>query len=92
MAYHWLKSEHMLNIGIHFLPPTSGFPDEAVVRRDYSRDLRPVKWDSDVRLHGSNIEPLMSASGRERPIGSVRATSAMGRTRTRSSASPAAPL
>jgi hypothetical protein len=30
---------------------------------DYSRDLRPGGWGSDVKLHGSNSEPLMSALG-----------------------------
>src|SRR5438477_5758534 len=34
---------------------------------DYSRDLRPAEWDSGIRLHSSNPEPLMSALGHSRP-------------------------
>jgi hypothetical protein len=30
---------------------------------DYSKDLRPAKWGSEVSLHGSNLGPLMSALG-----------------------------
>jgi hypothetical protein len=33
------------------------------MRTDYSRDLGLVKWGSGVSLHGSNLEPLMSALG-----------------------------
>jgi hypothetical protein len=28
---------------------------------DYIRDLRPAKWGSTLKLHSSNLEPLMSA-------------------------------
>src|SRR5262249_32544825 len=33
-------------------------------RLDYSRDLRPAKWDSGASLRDSNPEPLMSAQRR----------------------------
>ena len=34
-------------------------------RCDYSRNLRPVKWGSEVKLHGSNLEPRMSQLGQK---------------------------
>jgi hypothetical protein len=34
--------------------------------RDYSRDLRLVKWGSGLQLHSSNSEPPMSALGQKR--------------------------
>jgi len=33
--------------------------------RDYSRDLRPAKWGSGIKLHSSNSEPPMSALGQK---------------------------
>src|SRR6516164_6539968 len=33
---------------------------------DYSRDLRPAKWGSGIKLHSSNSEPPMSALGQKR--------------------------
>jgi len=44
---------------------------------DYSRDLRPAKWGSGVSLHGSNLEPLMSALGQKQTLEHARATSAL---------------
>ena len=40
--------------------------DHANCIDDYSRDLRLAKWVSEVSLHGSNFEPLMSALGQKR--------------------------
>jgi hypothetical protein len=33
---------------------------------DYSRDLRLAKWGSERKLHGTNLELLMSALGQNR--------------------------
>src|SRR5215472_3303619 len=40
-------------------------PDCIDLRCDYSRNLRPAKWDLGVSLHSSNPEPLMSALGQK---------------------------
>src|SRR5580692_4134636 len=40
---------------------------------EYSRDLRPAKWGSEVQLHCGNLGPAMSLMGQKRPIGGVRA-------------------
>jgi hypothetical protein len=44
---------------------------------NYSRDLRLAKWGSEVRLHRSIPEPLMSALGQKRTLGHPRAMSAL---------------
>ena len=44
---------------------------------DYIRDLRPAKWGSGIKLHGSNLEPLMSALGQKQTSEYVRAMSAL---------------
>jgi hypothetical protein len=44
---------------------------------DYSRDLGLVKWGSGVSLHGSNLEPLMSALGQKQTFGIVQFMSAL---------------
>jgi hypothetical protein len=44
---------------------------------DYIRDLRPAKWGSGVSLHGSNLEPPMSALGQKRTSRHVRFMSAL---------------
>ena len=49
---------------------------------NYSKDSRPTKWGSGVRLHGSNSEPLMSALGQKRTFGDVRPMSAFPQKRT----------
>jgi len=53
---------------------------EAGLRRigcDYSRDLRPAKWGSEVGLQGSNPEPLMSALGQKRTFSVICVMSAL---------------
>src|SRR6516164_6180461 len=45
--------------------------------RDYSRDLRPAEWGSEVRLHGSNFEPPMSALGQKRTSEQIGVMSAL---------------
>ena len=47
------------------------------MRTDYSRDLGLVKWGSRASLHGSNLEPLMSALGQKRTLRSARGMSAL---------------
>jgi hypothetical protein len=47
------------------------------MRTDYSRDLGLVKWGSGVCLHGSNLEPPMSALGQKRTLTTTRAMSAL---------------
>jgi hypothetical protein len=44
---------------------------------NYSRDLRLAKWGSEVRLHRSIPEPLMSALGQMQTSGKVRLMSAL---------------
>src|SRR6516225_6809305 len=44
---------------------------------NYSRDLRLAKWGSEVRLHRSIPEPLMSALGQKRTSQCVCAMSAL---------------
>ena len=44
---------------------------------DYSRDLRRAKWGSGVKLHGSNLEPPMSALGQKQTFGLFIAMSAL---------------
>ena len=48
-----------------------------IFKVDYSRDLRPAKWGLGVSLHGSNLEPLMSALGQKRTFSEVCAMSAL---------------
>src|SRR5215469_12765404 len=43
----------------------------------YSRDLRQAKWGSGSSLHGSNLEPLMSALGQKRTSEHFRSMSAL---------------
>jgi hypothetical protein len=47
------------------------------MRTDYSRDLGLVKWGSEIRLHGSNPEPLMSALGQKQTFERLRLMSAL---------------
>ena len=44
---------------------------------DYSRDLRPAKWGSGIRLHSSNREAPMSALGQKQTLEKVRLMSAL---------------
>jgi hypothetical protein len=44
---------------------------------DYSRELRRAKWVSESGLHGSNLEPLMSALGQKQTLGKVQLMSAL---------------
>jgi hypothetical protein len=60
--------------------------DHANCIDDYSRDLRLAKWVSEVSLHGSNFEPLMSALGQKRTFCEVCAMSALPQKRTSRSA------
>src|SRR6476646_4831937 len=43
--------------------PSWDYADDGFRRPDYSKDLRPAKWDSGVTLQSINPEPLMSESG-----------------------------
>jgi hypothetical protein len=45
--------------------------DHANCIDDYSRDLPVAKWGSGVSLHGSNLEPFMSALGQKRTSGQL---------------------
>src|SRR6516225_6314891 len=44
---------------------------------DYSRDLRPAKWGSGIKLHSSNSELPMSALGHKQTFPNVRPMSAL---------------
>jgi hypothetical protein len=44
---------------------------------NYSRDLRLAKWGSEVRLHRSIPEPLMSALGQKQTFNDVWVMSAL---------------
>jgi hypothetical protein len=44
---------------------------------DYIRDLRPTEWGSRASLHGSNLEPPMSALGQKLTSKHVRVMSAL---------------
>ena len=44
---------------------------------DYTRDLRPAKWGSEVRLRGSNPDPLMSALGHKQTFALQKGMSAL---------------
>jgi hypothetical protein len=35
---------------------------------NYSRDLRPAKWGSEIKLRSNNSEPLMSALGQKQTL------------------------
>src|SRR5262249_5878988 len=59
----------------HRLPQGSGL--RRFSKWDYSRDLRPAKWGSGVRLHSSNPEPFMSALGQKRTSRSFQGMSAL---------------
>jgi hypothetical protein len=49
---------------------------------NYSRDLRLAKWGSEVSVHGSIPEPLMSALGQKQTSRLVRVMSALPQKRT----------
>jgi hypothetical protein len=44
---------------------------------NYIRDLRLAKWGSELSVHGSNPEPLMSASGQKQTFRCARVMSAL---------------
>src|SRR6516225_4753596 len=52
--------------------------DCADLRCNYSRDLTTAEWGSGVSLHGSNLEPLMCASGQKQTFKRLRLMSALG--------------
>ena len=44
---------------------------------DYSKNLRPAEWGSQIKLHGNNLVPSMSALGQKRTLGDLRLMSAL---------------
>ena len=44
---------------------------------NYSREFRPAKWGSRIKLHDSNCEARMSAMGHKRTLAPVRIMSAL---------------